>query len=199
MKRGLSKVGTTSVFVWVLTTCLFSSAPGDTVSVKDRSPLSADAIAVYKVVLQSFAEHETGTVNVASVTYPLGDASTPGFLSEDADCLRGLQMEDFAETARAVHDLPATVLPGPNLRLVRRGKSVPTPGLLSLSEIAFDKEHRHAVVGYSFRCHGKCGGGRTRVYEKVAGKWKDANRECGYWITQFIRSAESAQRGREGE
>ena len=198
MKRRLSKLGRTSAFVWVLTICLLSFAGDNAAPVKAKSPLSADATALYKVVLQRFAEGETGTLNVASTSYPLGGEDKIGHLPEDSDCLHGLHMENLAEAAQTVHDLPPTILPGPKLRLARPGKSVPSPGLLSLSEIVFDKEHRYAVVGYSFVCRGKCGGGRTRVYEKVGGEWKDANRECGYWITQ-LGSGEGSRNGRERE
>jgi hypothetical protein len=56
-------------------------------------------------------------------------------------------------------------------------------GLFSMSEIAFDKEHHFAAVRYSFWCGPLCGHGRTLVFENVNGEWRNANRNCGYWIS----------------
>jgi hypothetical protein len=54
--------------------------------------------------------------------------------------------------------------------------------LFELSEIVFDKEHRRAVVSYSFVCGELCGNGSTLVLNKVGQGWKVAKR-CGGWVS----------------
>jgi len=55
-------------------------------------------------------------------------------------------------------------------------------GLFTLSEIVFDKQHKHAVVAYSFVCGGLCGNGNTLLLEKVGKKWK-ISKSCGGWVS----------------
>ena len=55
-------------------------------------------------------------------------------------------------------------------------------GLFTLSEIVFDKLHKHAVVAYSFVCGGLCGNGNTLLLEKVGKKWK-ISKSCGAWVS----------------
>jgi hypothetical protein len=55
--------------------------------------------------------------------------------------------------------------------------------LFSLSEIAFDREQRHAAVSYSFWCGGLCGHGYTLIFEKIGNGWKKTDRHCGGWIS----------------
>jgi hypothetical protein len=122
--------------------------------------------------------------------------------------LRGIQLENLDTVARSFHDLTPDVLPGKNMKLVdpkkqgkvvrdddpsrtiRGGKSVDAAvedafatGLFSMSEIAFDREHHHAVVSYRFWCGLLCGDGATLVFEKVGEDWKRTNRNCGAWIS----------------
>ena len=73
---------------------------------------------------------------------------------------------------------------------IRKGKSVAkavneafATGLFSMSEIAFDKDHRFGVVSYHFWCGFLCGNGSTVVFEKVDGEWREADRKCGGWIS----------------
>ncbi len=56
-------------------------------------------------------------------------------------------------------------------------------GLFTLSEIAFDTGHKHALVSYSFVCGSLCGSGNTWVFEKIAGEWKKASLTCGGWVS----------------
>jgi hypothetical protein len=55
-------------------------------------------------------------------------------------------------------------------------------GLFTLSEIVFDKDHRRAVVTYSFVCGTLCGNGDTLLLKKVGQHWRVAKR-CGGWIS----------------
>lgn len=56
-------------------------------------------------------------------------------------------------------------------------------GLLTLSEVAFDKTHRYAVMNFSFVCGGLCGHGGIVILQKVNGRWKRTDRQCGGWIS----------------
>jgi hypothetical protein len=124
------------------------------------------------------------------------------------ECLQGIQLENLSAVSHSFHELTPDVLAGTNARLVdpkkhaktahandpdktiREGKSVEdavrnafAAGLFSLSEIAFDKDHHYAAVSYSFWCGSLCGHGSTMVFEKINGVWRNANRNCGGWVS----------------
>jgi len=169
--------------------------------------LSADEIAIYKAVLRTHSEDKDVNLNVATSTYPLDpNASTTGF--DQPECLRGVELENLSSVSDSYHELPADVLPSKTMRLVdpkrqakivhsndpsntiRKGEPVKdaveaafSTGLFSMSEIAFDKVHHFAAVRYSFWCGSLCGHGRTLVFENVNGEWRNANRNCGNWIS----------------
>jgi hypothetical protein len=125
-----------------------------------------------------------------------------------ADCLRGIELQNLASVGHTFHVLTRNVLTVKNTTLVdpekqseivrendpdktmRKGKSVSeavngaySTALFSLSEIAFDKKNRHAVVSYSYWCGALCGNGSTLVFEKVGSSWKKMDRHCGGWIS----------------
>ena len=174
--------------------------------VKSTSPLSADEIAVYKAVLRTYSSDKDAGLNVSAETYPLDpSASTTGF--DQPECLNGIQLTNLSTVSHSYHELPPEVLPSKAMALVdpktqarivnsndpsntiRKGKPVKdavaaafTTGLFSMSEIAFDKEHRFAAVTYSFWCGSLCGHGSTLVFEKVNGEWRKV-RNCGGWVS----------------
>jgi hypothetical protein len=173
---------------------------------KRGDELGADEIAIYRAILPSPilpARKESGArINLANKTYPL--SLHPGAACM---CFRGIDLESFDRASRSYHELPEYLLPGKDVRLadpeehvkiVRKndperdhpGKSLDqavddafATGLFSISEIAFDKEHRRAVVSYSFVCGSLCGNGKTLVFEKVNGEWKETDQTCGGWIS----------------
>lgn len=120
----------------------------------------------------------------------------------------GIQPESLLSAAHSYHQLIQNVLGVGKVTLVdpntqatvvrskdpdnaiRRGKSTNAAiddafanGLFTLSEIAFDKEHKRALVSYSFVCGALCGSGNTLVFEKVPDGWKKVNLSCGGWIS----------------
>jgi hypothetical protein len=184
--------------------CTPASASNDK-PVKSASPLSADELAIYNAVLRQYSEGNDIALNVSQTTYPLDSSSPMSDLS--ADCLQGIQL-DLAAVSHTFHKLSHDVLPGPKMKLVdpkkqtkavrsndpgktiRNGKPVKDAvenafftGLFSMSEIAFDKEHRFAVVSYSFYCGELCGHGATLVFEKINGEWRKTGRHCANWIS----------------
>lgn len=193
-------------FVVLLLTCHTATSKSQK-PVKSTTPLSADEVAIYRAVLRTYSENKDVSLNVGATTYPLDpNDSTTGF--DRPECLSGIQLENLSSASNSYHELPAEVLTSKSMRLVdpkrqakivhsndpsntiRKGEPVESAveaafstGLFSMSEIAFDKSHHFAAVGYSFWCGSLCGHGRTLVFEKVNGDWQNANRGCADWIS----------------
>ncbi len=183
-----------------------SSGSDETKPVKSATALSADEIAVYRGVLRIYSRDKDASLNVSERTYPLDpSASTTGF--DKPECLNGVKLENLSTVSHSYHQLPLEVLPFKAMNLVdprmqagfvrsndpsntiRSGKAVNDAveaafanGLFSLSEIAFDKQHRFAAVSYRFWCGSLCGHGSTLVFEKVNGEWRKI-RACGGWFS----------------
>jgi hypothetical protein len=174
---------------------------------KAIAPLSTDEVVIYKAILQKNTANDSGILNVSATTVPLNADSPTSGLSRDG-CLQGIQLENPYAASHSFHELPPEVVTGSKARLVdpkkhakiarandpdktiREGESVEdavrnafASGLFSMSEIAFDKEHHYAVVSYSFWCGRLCGHGATVVFEKLNGVWRNANRNCGEWVS----------------
>jgi hypothetical protein len=178
--------------------------------VRAATPLSADEGAVYKAILQQYGANDSGTLNVSATTVSLNPDSPTSGLSRDG-CLQGIQLENLYAASHSFHELPPTIVTGTKAKLVdpkkhakiarandpdktmktmREGKSVEdavkgafATGLFSMTEIAFDKDRHYAVVSYSFWCGSLCGHGKTLVFEKVNGVWRNANRICRGWVS----------------
>jgi hypothetical protein len=169
--------------------------------------LSADEVAVYRVVLHQRNSDPRTSLNVSDRTFPL-DAVSPRSSISNCECSRGLEVQSLVSASHSIHALTLAVLPERNIRLVdadtqltiiqhddphngmARGKSVEkavndafASGLLSMSEIAFDRDHRQALVSYSFVCGSLCGSGGTWLLEKVDGVWRRTDRVCGGWVS----------------
>ena len=168
-------------------------------------PLTAEQLAVYRVVLGSWMAQEMPALNLAVQTVPLGDTGP----TADEICSKGLDLETASPTL--VHrfrqqDL-AQLGPSRTLTLVDPdlqkqdvrnndpgktfgdGRSIEDAvrngfahGLATLSEIRFDKSHKHAIVSYGFYCGSLCGNGGALVLEKIDGVWQYKSR-CGDWIS----------------
>ena len=74
-------------------------------------------------------------------------------------------------------------------KAIQKGKNVDEAvangfahGLLTISEIRFDKTHTHALVSLSFVCGGLCGNGTTMLLEKKDGAWM-RKAQCGGWVS----------------
>ena len=174
---------------------------GDKKAIRDATPLTADELAIYKTVLARWNEGPRSSLNVSSRTMPLDrDIS-------DCDCLKGMDVQSLAKATRSFHVLTrdvltngarlvdaefqsAIVVRNDPMNSIRNGSSVDSAveqgfsnGLFELSEIAFDKERRRAIVSYSFVCGSLCGSGGTWLFEKVDGIWKKSERMCGGWVS----------------
>lgn len=169
-------------------------------------PLSAEQLAVYRAVLAGWMQSDGPPTNLSVQTVPLQDSI--GY-SGNKECGKGLSLEPLPEVT--VHRFrPQDLLqlgaeraltlidpergnkevdtndPG---KAIRGGQSIDNAvrngfahGLITVSEIQFDKKHEHAIVSYGFRCGGLCGNGGTVVVEKKDGVWKFQSR-CDEWIS----------------
>ncbi len=170
--------------------------------VRSADPFSADDVAIYRGILERWNSGSPGLLNVSNRTYPIERELS------DCGCLKGIELQSIMNAAKSFHILTTDLLPGKNIRLVdadrqvvvvrnndpsksiREGESVETAvngafptGLFSMSEVAFDKRHRRALVSYSFVCGSLCGSGGVWLFEKVDGVWKKSDRVCGGWVS----------------
>ena len=181
---------------------LFAFA-GDTKPIVSKSPMDADQLAVYQAFLGSYNNGSKARVNLSKQTAPLNLAE-----EKREPCLTGIEFDAQSQVHSVVHEFDPQVPVQGNFRLVdpeeqrkairrsdpgqamRQGKDVNSAveagfaaGLLTLSEVAFDKDHRYAVMNFSFVCGGLCGHGATIVFEKKDGKWAESKRQCSSWIS----------------
>jgi hypothetical protein len=167
-------------------------------------PLTAEQLAVYREVLHGWMENEVSTINLSiqTVPFPISGALDAG------DCGKELELEPIVPGV--IHrfrpvDLPqlgsdkiglvdperqqrevADNDPG---KTIGEGRSIEDAvrngfahGLVTVSEIRFDKAHKHAIVSYSFFCGSLCGNGGTVILEKVEGGWQRKS-QCSNWIS----------------
>jgi hypothetical protein len=168
-------------------------------------PLTAEELAVYRVVLHGWMDAELQTINLAVQTVPLETSGPLG----DEDCEKGLDLEPVSPAV--VHRFRKEDLSqlGSNKiglvdpekqkkevadndpeKTTRKGVSIRDAvnnafahGLVTLSEIRFDKEHKLAIVSYGFYCGSLCGNGGTVVMEKRNGTWTRKS-HCHDWISR---------------
>ena len=167
-------------------------------------PMTADQLAVYRVVLSGWMDNGKGKHEVL-----LSVETTPFALDGmDADCGKDLGLG--AGPKGEVHRFRAEDLPKlaqSKVRLVdpdaqrkevaendpgkkiREGSSIKDAvahgfahGLVTLGEIRFDKDHAYAVVWYGFTCGALCGNGATVILEKKNGKW-GVRDHCSNWVS----------------
>lgn len=191
--------------ILVLVTLIIAplALPADKKPQISQSPMDADQIAVYQTFLDSYTTGSKARINLSKIT------STFSLAEEKKDsCLKGIAFDATGRTDSIVHEFdPKTALPG-NIRLVdpreqqrsikrndpgsaiRQGQDVNSAveagfaaGLLTLSEVAFDKDRTHAAMSFSFVCGGLCGHGSTILLEKKDGKWRESKGRCSSWIS----------------
>lgn len=164
-------------------------------------PLERDAVSIYKILLQQWRDGSPSLLNVSDKTVPL-NVSHEGW---SCDCIAKVDVENLLAASRRFHRIPSGVLSRVKLidqkrqmavihqndpnKTMREGKSVNdavagayAAGLVTLSEVAFDKEHRRALVQFSIHCGALCGSGHFVLLEKTGQTWTMAKQSCGGWI-----------------
>jgi hypothetical protein len=170
-------------------------------------PLTAEQVAVYRAVLADYLKDgDDRSLNIANKTEPLDPSgcidgrkqTAPSRVlleihTLDPSVILGFKVvlvDPDKQTALVKENDPGKLIK----KVIDQHEEVSdkqledsvdrafSTGLFTLSEIAFDKEHRRAVVAYSFVCGGLCGHGNTLVLTKVKDKWK-IKKTCDGWIS----------------
>jgi hypothetical protein len=169
-----------------------------------KKPLNEERLKVYRDFLKTWRRDEYPTLNISIELDTIESTGPTG----DEDCLKGLDAEVMP--AQAMHQFLASDagklgevninLVDPDLQMkevekndpwssIQKGNSVDdavkngfSHGLLTFSEIQFDKNHSHAILTFGFYCGRECGNGGTILMSKTdAGIWKPTGR-CHQWI-----------------
>jgi hypothetical protein len=170
--------------------------------------LTTEQIAVYRAVLSDFLKGSDGALKLASITEPLDHRDKSCFkgmdvrlIKESASLVHRLEPSFVTDTKIVLVDpdrQQKAIEENDPQKLIKKAvdeqekvndeqvdesvqKAFET-ALFTLSKIVFDKEHRRAVVGYSFVCGMLCGNGNTLVLKKVGHDWKVAKR-WGGWVS----------------
>lgn len=167
-------------------------------------PLTPEQLTVYRSLLVIWFQGEKASINLAVETEPIPAQGDP----VHKECLNGLSLEAIAtgqvhriraEDAAQLSPIEIHLVdpevqgkevskydPG---KAIREGKPVDyavrngfAHGLLTLSEIRFDKSHTHALVSFSFVCGRLCGNGNTMLLEQRGGVWTK-KAQCGGWVS----------------
>ena len=170
--------------------------------------LTGEQFAIYRVVLGYYLKGSGRVLNLANITEPFDEPDTACVTGVDSRVAKRSASTVHRIPASFVADNKITLVDSSRQqvtikkndpqRFVRKAvddhqkitdeqldqsvKSAIDSGLFTLSEIAFDREHRRAAVSYSFVCGGLCGNGNTLVLRKVGHNWKVLKR-CGGWVS----------------
>lgn len=186
------------------TTCAGAqnSESDDAKPVVSDKPLSAEQLAIYRLILKGWMVDGKHVIHLSIQTVPLEKDAT--------DCVKSVQLEEIdpkqvhrfrtGDLAQLGSDKLALVDPDAQARdvqkndpgtAIRNGTSISEAvsngfahGLVTLSEIQFSEKHDVAIVWYGFTCGRLCGNGGTVVMEKKNGKWQ-RGRNCSNWISKL--------------
>jgi len=150
--------------------------------VVSRAPLSEEQLSVYRGFLDKFSTLNFNQLSSMTIRFDF-----KGF-PETRPCLKGIDLEDASAALNTVHILGDEITKGRELRLVTPSElstildrdpissTDKNLGVLVLSEVVFDANHRYAVLKYEFVCGNRCGSGATLVMEKIDGRWTISSR-----------------------
>jgi hypothetical protein len=152
-----------------------------------QTPVTAEELKLYGYFLDSFlgSSSEPTPISFSDRTLPL--VLNPP--DKDA-CLQEIGFKISGKTTHTSHLIPASIasnrpmyIVDPNDYDLKDRRS----GLLSVSEIGFDKGHHFAVFTFKLVQIGLGGGmymrGGTLVFRRVNDKWKRENSNCLDWMT----------------
>jgi hypothetical protein len=171
------------------------------------APLTSEQVAIYRAVLSTYLKGSDRVLNLANITELLDRTDTECFKGLNLEAALGttafihrigpelmvdkivlvdpdrqqgtIKENDPEKLMRKVIDDHEQITDEQLDKSLERAFS---SGLFTLSEIAFDKEHRRAVVSYGFVCGALCGHGNLLVLKKVGHNWKVSKR-CGGWVS----------------
>jgi hypothetical protein len=197
-------VGSIALFVLSSAALAIAQEVTETKLIVSDKPFTAEQLSVYKAMLASWFEGEKISGNLAIQTESLDikadywsltcfkrflfESNTPGlvhrFRAEDLDGLGSdaLRLVDPEYQSKVIdeHDPGKEISDGRPLN--DAVEDAFSHGLLTLSEIRFDKSHTHALVQFSFRCGRLCGHATPMLMEKKDGTWK-RKAICGGYVS----------------
>ena len=170
-----------------------------------KDALSDEQLAVYRAVLNDYMKDSRSTLNLSSKTYPLvvDEGCAQGFKLEQtnssvalihafttAPAPKVVLVDPEQQESKVKQNDPQNLIkkaiderePVTDGQLDKSLELAFSTGLFSLSEIVFDKGHRHAVVSYSFVRGSLCGHGNDLVLGKTGKGWK-VRKTCSSWIS----------------
>jgi len=172
-----------------------------------REPLTAEEIAIYRTFLEHYDNGSHAPLHLSNRTEALGEPE-PSDDSDAPSCIKRLKLVNEKGRAGVVHTLdPSLAIQGRVIlvnpdqqaaivkandpsRTMHEGKSSEdavdgafASGLLTLSEIAFDKRHHVAAMSFSFWCGRLCGHGAVVIFKKIDGRWKISEKTCVEWVS----------------
>lgn len=195
-----------SCVVLLATAAFAMSQDKPTRPVVSQESLTSEEVSIYRTVLKDYLKGSQSTLNVAAVTEPLDESddcvkqvrfanpsAPPSVVHrlEPSISAAKITLVDPERQRNAVKENDPQNLMKKAIdehervtdeQLEQSVKQAFRTGLFTFSEIAFDKEHRRAVVSYSFVCGMLCGHGNTMVLKRTGQSWKIAKR-CGGWIS----------------
>jgi hypothetical protein len=159
---------------------------------------SAESIQIYGAFLDQFLG-QNGSANLGQATTPLSADN----LRDYSECLRGVRFLPPSDNGpkwfaagelsrrKRIHFIDANQWQARDPHdAIQHGKKIADAvsdgfkaGLLELSTIAFDEQHRTALLVYSFSCGSLCGNGGPAFYERTRSGWKRREVPCGSWIS----------------
>lgn len=193
-----------AVFVMMFSAALAQSADGSQ-PILSKDALTSDQIAIYRTFLEHYNNGGEKLLHVANRTEALvrAEQDEPDEAPGADACLKGIKIAWDKQVTGVEHILDASLaVPGRVVlvdpeqhaavvkandpsKTMREGKSTEdavdtafSSGLLTLSEIAFDKSHHAAVMSFSFWCGRTCGHGAILVFRKKRGHWTISKKPC---------------------
>ena len=185
LRRLMNK--TSAVFLLYSSSDYRATAKTQSKPTKAQAPLNTEELKLYGDFLDSFL----GTSGEPSPT-SLSDRTVPLILNPgDKDgCLQGIGFKISRAATQTPHLFPASIASGRAIYLIDPNKKTLTDlqaGLLTVSEIGFDNDHRFAVFTFRLVRSGLSGSmymrGGTLVFRKTNGKWIRTNQTCLDWMT----------------
>jgi hypothetical protein len=153
----------------------------------EPTPMTTEELELYGDFLDTFlgAHGQLPRASLSERAVPLTLNS-----GDKDECLLSIGFKISESANQLAHKFPAGIAKSRPMYLVDPSGVGPADrqaGVLSLSEIGFDNDHRFAVFTWELLQSGLTGvfyrQGGTAVFQKIDGKWTRTQRSCTGWIT----------------
>lgn len=178
-------------------------------AILSKDPLTPEQIAIYRTFLEQYDNGGEKPLHLANRTEALVDPDLEENKEPGSDaCLKGVEIAWDKQATGVEHIMdPSLAFPGRIVlvdpdqqevaikandpsKTMQEGKTSEeavnkafSTGLLTLSEIAFDKKHSVAVMSFSFWCGRTCGHGAILIFKKKHARWRIQKKPCVEWVS----------------